>query len=260
MKNYWLNKANNFVLGLIPIISIIILWQAIYSFKIIPGWLLPSPLDTIKILFSLFADGTLIRLIFVSTINVIPAFVLAVMIALILGVLIGLNKTISKMFFPMLAALNAVPSLAWIPLIIIFLGFSRETVWAVIFISSFMKMIFNVITGIKNVNQNWVLSALNVGLNRLEIIWKIIIPGSMPYIITGLRLGFGSAWRSLIGAEMLVMTVGGLGKFIWMSQWYFDFSKVIIGITIIALIGVIIEILIFGKWEKSMLKNRGLYK
>ena len=73
----------------------------------------------------------------------------------------------------------------------------------------------------------------------------------------GLRLGFGSAWRSLVGAEMLVVTLGGLGKFIWMAQWYFDFDKVMAGIVLIGLISILVEQLVLGRLEKNILQKWG---
>jgi ABC-type nitrate/sulfonate/bicarbonate transport system permease component len=191
--------------------------------------------------------------------NIVPAFVCAVFAALILGTFVGINKTFSKMFLPFLSSIYLVPSLAWLPLIILFLGFSQQSIWTMVFISSFVRIIYNVIAGVRGVNVNWLLAAKNFELTRFETIVRIILPGALPQIISGIRVGFGSAWRSLIGAEMLVVSAGGLGKYIWMSQWDFKFEQVFAGIFIIAIIGIVAEEFIFKRVEKMTLEKWGLF-
>ncbi|NCP72073.1 ABC transporter permease [archaeon] len=255
---YIKNKnIKNILLGSIPFVFLIVLWQLIYVFQWVPHWMLPSPLLVLKEFYKLLIDGTLFRLLFISMKNAIPAFILALITSILLGILIGVNKTFRKIISPFLGAIYLVPSLAWIPFIILFFGFTRETIWIVIFISAFMKMIYSTISGVRNVNPNWILAAKNIGLSKFKIILKVILPGALPEIMTGIRLGFGSAWRSLVGAEMLISIFGGLGKFIWTAQWTFSFDKVLIGIFLIAIIGLIMEELVFKKIEKATLVKWG---
>ncbi len=250
-------KIRNVLLGFIPFAVLLLAWVLAYIFSWVPHWMLPSPLDVLLGFIVLIKNGTLLKLILISIFNLIPPFLLALVFAIIFGVLIGTNWKLKKIFSPFLGAIYLVPSLAWIPFIILFLGFTRETIWAAVFISSFMKIIYNVIDGVRAVNPNWILAAKNIGLNKFKIIVKIILPGSLPQIITGIRLGFGSAWRSLIGVEMLVVTLGGLGRFIWNAQWTFSFDKVLIGILLIALIGLIMEEFVFKKIEKRINNRLG---
>ncbi len=253
-------KIKDIAFALIPFISLLLIWIIISHLGIVPNWLLPSPIKTLSTFFKLLLDGTIFNLLLLSSLNAIPPFILALIVSITLGMLIGINQTTRKILFPFLSFIYPIPSLAWLPFIILFLGFTRQTIWCVIFISSFMKMIYNVISGVRNINKNWILAARNFGLNKTEIAFNVIIPGALPQILTGMRMGFGSAWRSLIGAEMLVSSLGGLGTFIWMSQWFFNFEKVIVGILIIALIGIIIEKFIFKKIEKITLEKWGFIK
>jgi NitT/TauT family transport system permease protein len=119
-------------------------------------------------------------------------------------------------------------------------------------------MIYSVIGGVRDINHNWLLVAQNLELNKFKTITKVILPGALPQILSGVRIGFGSAWRSLIGAEMLMVTAGGLGKYIWMSQWAFKFDQVFSGVIVIALVGVLAEQIIFKKIEKITLVRWGL--
>lgn len=248
----------NFILGVSLFAAILIVWQLLTVFQIIPPWLLPSPNETFLSFLELVKNGTLLKLLLNSILNIIPAFILSLVISLALGIFIGINNVFRRMCMPFLAAINSVPSLAWLPLIILFLGFTRQTIWTVIFISSFIKMIYSVIGGVRDVNPNWLLVAQNLGLNKFETIIKVILPGALPQILSGMRIGFGSAWRSLIGAEMLVVTAGGLGKYIWMSQWTFKFDQVLSGIIVIALVGILAEQIIFKKIEQVTLVKWGL--
>lgn len=116
-------------------------------------------------------------------------------------------------------------------------------------------MIYSVISGVRNIKPNWIFAAKNIGLSQSKIIFKVILPGALPEIMTGIRLGFGSAWRSLVGVEMLVVTFGGLGKFIWNAQWAFSFDKVLIGIFVIAIIGLVMEEFVFKRIEKLTIER-----
>ena len=212
-------QIENFLLGASLFVAVLVVWQLLNIIQMILVWLLPSPGETLSAFLRIVQSGILTELLLNSFLNIFPAFILSLVVSLVLGVFIGTNTIFRRMSMPFLAAINSVPSLAWLPLIILFLGFTRETIWAVIFISSFIKMIYGVIGGVRDINYNWLLVARNLELNMFETITKVILPGALPQILNGIRIGFGSAWRSLIGAEMLMVTAGGLGKYIWMSQW-----------------------------------------
>lgn len=247
-------------LGAIPFIVIVTTWYLLYSYQVFPQWVIPSPGQTISTLINLIQDGTITHLVLISLINIIPAFLLAGVLAVLLGTAIGIDTTIRKIFSPFISALYPIPSVTWLPLVILFFGFTREAIWIVVFISAFLRIIYNVIDGVRAINQNWLLAGKNVGLNRFEIIFSVVIPGALPSIITGLRLGFASAWRSLIATEMLVSSLGGLGKFIWYSQWTFSFDKVISGIIVIAIIGIGVEMLVFRPIERRTLIRWGVMR
>jgi len=251
-------RIKDFILSISSFVFLIIIWQILNACQIIPAWVLPSPNETLVTFLELVGNGMLAKLLINSFLNIFPAFILSMAASLLLGVLIGINSVFRRIFLPFLAAMNSVPSLAWLPLIILFFGFTRQSIWTVVFISSFLKIIYSVVGGVRDVNQNWILVAQNLGLKKFETVIKVILPGALPQILNGLRLGFGSAWRSLIGAEMLVVTAGGLGKYIWMSQWTFKFDQVISGVVAIALIGILMEQLVFKRIERTTLVRWGM--
>lgn len=254
----YINK--NILLGVVPFLLVAGAWSLISHFAIVPRWIIPSPMATLYQFWELMASGELIKLAWVSLQSAMAGFILAATVAIVLGIIVGIYPTARKMFMPFFSAVYIVPSLAWLPLIVIIFGFSRSAIICLIFMSSFKKIIYSVINGVRSVNISWILAGRNIGLSRGEVIYKIIFPASLPHIITGLRLGFGSAWKSLVGAEMLVAGTNGLGRFIWNAQWFFAFDQVFAGIITIALIGVLVEQLVFRPLEDKILVRWGFVK
>lgn len=242
----------------IPPLFVFILWSVVVYFNLMPNWFLPSPLKVFQAFKVLVKDGTIVKIITDTMLNIIPPYLLAVVTSVVFGILIGASTVLRKIFFPFISTLYPIPSLAWLPFIIIIFGFTRQSVWILLFISSFLKMIYNMIAGVRNMNTIWILVAKNLGLNKWQIILKVIIPGALPNIITGMRIGFGAIWRSVIGTEMLVTGAGGLGKFIWTAQWTYSFDKVLVGILLIAIIGLTIELVVFKKIEAFTLEKWGV--
>jgi ABC-type nitrate/sulfonate/bicarbonate transport system permease component len=251
-------RLRNFFLPLLLLALILLIWQIFTYTEIIPKWFLSSPAETLHTFWGLITSGTLLKLLLYSFANLWPAFLLALVFSLIFGVILGVSNSARQMFQPFLAGLMVLPTLAWLPLVIIFLGFTRQSIWTVIFISGSVKMIYSVSGAVRGLNPNWLLVAENMGLSRIETIFKVILPGALPQILSGVRIGFGSAWRSLIGAEMLMIAAGGLGKYIWMSQWAFKFDQVLSGVITIAAVGILMEQLVFKRIERAVLVRWGL--
>jgi ABC-type nitrate/sulfonate/bicarbonate transport system permease component len=248
------------VLASIPFLFLFLLWYMAVYYNWMPNWFLPSPGKVVQTFWTLLINGTMLKIIIDTVLNLLPPYLFAVVISIVFGILIGTNTTFRKIFFPSISTLYPIPSLAWLPFIIIIVGFNRQSVWLLLFISSFLKMIYNMIEGVRNLNPIWILVARNLGLSKLQIIFKVIIPGALPSTITGMRIGFGAIWRSVIGAEMLVIGAGGLGKFIWTAQWTYSFDKVLVGILLIAIIGLTIEMVVFKKIEAVTLERWGVVR
>jgi len=245
-------------LGSIPFLSILGIWFLSIYFQWMPKWFLPSPQKVLETFIDLCNDGILFRITADSILNLVPPFILATVLSLIFGVLIGTSATMRHIFFPFIATLYPIPSIVWLPFIIILFGFTKEAVWVLLLISTSLKMVYNMIGGVRNVNHIWIMVAKNLGLNKIQIIFKVIIPGALPDIIIAMRIGFGSIWRSAVAAEMLVSGAGGLGRFIWNAQWAFSFEKIFVGVILIAIIGLIIETLFFKKIEVATLEKWGV--
>lgn len=244
-----MQRTRDALLYCVPFLLILIAWQLFRTFEIIPPWILPSPSETAIAFGSLVLDGTMLRLVATSAGHMIPAFVLSSITAIFVGLLVGLSSTWRKMLMPMLSVIYIVPTLAWLPLIVLFLGFTRSSIFVIVFLATFPKVVYPAIAGVQSINRTWILAGRNLGLTSFGVILKIVLPGALPYLVVGARLGFGSAWRSLIGAEMLVASLGGLGRFIWLAQWNYSFDRVLAGITVMIIVGLVAEQWLFRRAE-----------
>lgn len=257
MKSTVRQKIRKAFFAGLPFFVLIILWSFAAYFRWIASWFLPSPLAVLDSFRDMLGGGVVLKIVAESALQLIPPYLLAIVASVIFGILIGVNRTARDILFPFISTLYPIPSLAWLPFIIIIFGFTMEAVWVLLFSTTFLKMIYNMIIGVRSVNPIWILAAQNLGLSRTQIIFEVIIPGAFPNIITGMRIGFASVWRSAIEAGMLISSVGGLGRFMWTAQWTFDFSKVFVGIILIAVIGFSVEFVVFKKLEKLTLEKWG---
>lgn len=251
-------RSRNFILGAAPFILFIIAWDLAVRFGWLPNWIIAPPLQVIKALANMVQDGTLLRLLYSSMLNIMPAYFIAMLVATVGGILCGMNATAAKIIRPILSSFHTIPSIAWLPLIVLFLGLTRTSIWVLIIIATFSRSIYIVISGVETIRKEWLLVAKNLNLNPFQTVIYVVVPAASTQILAGMRSGFGSAWRTLIGAEMLVTSMGGLGKYIWYAQWYYEFDRVIAGIVVIAVIGITVEQLIFNPLEKITVQRWGM--
>lgn len=247
-------------LGAVPFVGLLLLWWTIWYWAIIPRWLIVSPHDAVQTLFDLATDGLLIKLLASSLINATVAFSSALVVALAVGTLIGLSPTAKRIWMPFLSFVYPVPGLAWLPLVIMIFGFSRVSIWIIVGLAAFFRIVFAVINGIRGVSQVYLWTAQNLGYTKWGILSKIILPAALPSIMSGVRIGFGSAWRSLIGAEIIVPLAGGLGSYIAQSQSQFRLDQVVAGILVISFVSYATEKLLFERLEERILVRYGLVR
>lgn len=248
------------ILGLLPLVVLSIAWEIVTDLNWVPRWILASPAEVWRVIERLVSQGLLWRLLGISLSNIAVAFSLAAVLSLSLAVLIGLNRPARLIFLPTLSFLYPIPTLAWLPIIIIIFGFSQLTIWIVVALSAFFKMVFIFANGVRGVDRQLIWAAQNMGYRGGVLIFKIILPAALPAILAGLRSGFGSAWRSLIGAELFVPLAGGLGAYIADSLSVFRFDQILAGVLIIALISYLFERLLFEPIENRVLIKYGMIR
>jgi NitT/TauT family transport system permease protein len=233
-------------------------WSGIFSDLIFPG------LDQIFLaLIESLKDGTLIIQIGFSLSVIIQGLFLATAAALFLALAAYFSNTAAGLIETLTALAHPLPGIALMPLILIWFGSGKTAILIVIIHSVLWPLILNLITGFNSIPEIYTLIAENYRLNKLEFMFKILIPASLPYFISGLKIAWARSWRALISAEMLfgaINSLGGLGWYIFQRRVFFDLPGVFAGIIVIIVIGVTVEDFIFKKLETKTVKKWGMLK
>ncbi|MGA1621552.1 MAG: nitrate ABC transporter permease [Synechocystis sp.] len=175
----------------------------------------------------------------ISLRRVAIGYIAASVVAVPLGILIGISPVARKGFNPYIQLLKPISPLAWLPLGLYILRDSEQTGVFIIFISSIWPTLINTAFGVANVNQDYLDVSKTLGASRLRTIFKIIIPAALPNILSGLRISMGIAWLVIVAAEMLLGT--GLGYFIWNEWNNLYIPNILVAIFIIGLVGLILD-------------------
>ncbi|MCS7060677.1 MAG: ABC transporter permease [Anaerolineae bacterium] len=171
---------------------------------------LPSPTQVLHTAAELAAGGDLTRHVSASIGRVLSGFIIGASLALLVAVAVGLSKTVERAFDPTLQAVRNVPSLAWVPFLLLWMGIGETPRITLIAIGAFFPVYVNLVSGIRNVDRKLVEVGYVFGLSRADLVRRIIVPAALPYLLTGLRVGLGQAWLFLVAAE-LIASVSGLG-------------------------------------------------
>jgi nitrate/nitrite transport system permease protein len=189
----------------------------------------------------------------ISLRRVATGYILASLVAVPLGILIGISPIAYKAFNPYVQLLKPVSPLAWLPLGLYILRDSEQTGIFIIFISSIWPTLINTAFGVASVDQDYLDVANTLGASRLRTIFKVIVPAALPNIVSGLRISMGIAWLVIVAAEMLLGT--GLGYFIWNEWNNLSIPNILVAIFIIGLVGLLLDS-VFAALEKFVAFGR----
>jgi len=172
--------------------------------------------------------------------RVLAGFLLAVAVGIPAGFLIGANKTFEQAWLPLIAILRPVSPLAWLPIgLLIFRAVDPSAIF-VIFITSIWPMILNTAAGVKAIPQDYLNVARVLNFNRREMVTKIYVPATLPYMLTGMQLSLSTAWMVIVAAEMLTGGIG-IGFYIWDEWNNLSVPSIIVAIVIIGCVGILLE-------------------
>lgn len=241
---------------------LIIVWELIYKLNVEylgvwKAYSFPSPVDVTKTLLNLIEDNTLGIAILASLKRVSVGYLIATFIGLILGIIIVKFKYIDENLKPLILGLQTLPSICWLPFAILWYGLNESSIIFVIVIGSTFSIAIAVESSIKNINPIYVKAAKTLGAKGSKVYLDVILPASLPGILSGLKQGWSFAWRALMAGEMLSATIG-LGQVLMMGRDLSDISQVMAIMLVIIILGLIVEKLIFGKIEEHIRTRWGL--
>ena len=236
---------------------IIILWQSIDSANIWPDNIFPSPVEVVEDLAYGVSDGSLLYGIGTSLLRLIIGLTIAIAGGMVLGIFMARVETVNQTIGSLVLGLQSIPSIAWVPLAILWFGLTDSGIIFVTAIGAIFAVTINTYTGVKNINPYYIEAARNMGAKGSQLITSILIPAAFPYMISGFKQGWAFAWRGVIGAELLFSFLG-LGFLLNVGRQLNDISQVIAIMIVIMGIGVLVDGFIFKKIENKVMTRWGL--
>ncbi|MBN2468388.1 MAG: ABC transporter permease [Deltaproteobacteria bacterium] len=221
--------------GLVPIIIFLGIWEISVRLHITPGHFFLPPFSSIlQESYDLIVSGVLVVHYLKSFLRVIIGFLTGSIAGLIVGIFMGWKETVNRAFHPIFSLLYPIPALGWLPILMIWFGIGELLPIAIIFICSFFPVLYNTITGIKSVNQDYIKAAQTLGASKKTILASILLPLALPNIFTGLRLEAGMAWRVVIAAEMVAIPTG-IGALLMKAQSLIRIDIIIVCLMVLSL-------------------------
>lgn len=234
-----------------------VIWEALSLMHIWDDFIFPSPVNVIKDLVAGIGEGTYITAILISMKRIAIGFGLAMAGGVGLGLLLGRSKLAEDTIGTLVLGLQTLPSICWLPLALLWFGLNEKAIIFIIIIGSMLSISIATMSGIKNIHPLYLRAAQTFGAKGYKLYSKVIIPASIPSIITGLKQGWSFAWRSLMAGELLYISLG-LGHILMMGRELNDINQVVSAMLIIMLIAMVIDRLIFSRLETMVYKRWGL--
>ena len=238
-------------------VLIIVVWQGIDSADIWPDNIFPSPIEVGEDLLFGISDGSLFYGIATSMWRLIIGLAIAIGGGMLLGIFMSRVETVNQTIGSLVLGLQSIPSVAWVPLAILWFGLSDAGIVFVTAIGAIFAVTINTYTGVKNINPSFIEAARNMGAKGSQLVTTILIPAAFPYMITGFKQGWAFAWRGVIGAELLFSFLG-LGFLLNVGRQLNDVSQVIAMMLVIMGIGILIDGFVFKKIEDKVMTKWGL--
>jgi NitT/TauT family transport system permease protein len=241
-----------------PFLVVGVLWELVAHLGIFPPRLFPPLEQVASAFYRLTVEGILPHHALDTVIRLLTGFALAAVAGVSVGIAMGRSRLAEDVMLPLVSIGAPIPGIAYAPLFLLWFGLGNmSTVLLVAFVSAF-PIIFNTWTGVKAVKEIWVRSAQAMGADDRRLFRRVILPGALPYILTGLRLGLAQAWRILVGVEMLAAVPWGLGWLIFGAREFLNTDVILAGVAVIGMIGLALEKLVFQRIEEFTVVRWGM--
>lgn len=247
-------RHRSLALSLASVLSVLVIWYLITALKIVPSLFLPSPQAVwqkfLEVSQQGFMKATLWQHLAASISRVLLALVAAIAIGVPLGLWMGLNKWVRAVLDPLVELLRPIQPLAYLPLLVIWFGIGETTKVLLIFFSILAPVIISSTHGVLSHQLNRERAALSLGASQSQVFWHVILPTALPHILTGIRIGLGVGWSTLVASE-LVAADRGIGFMVQSAAQFLITDTVVLGIIVIAIVAVSFEL--FLRWLQKQL-------
>ena len=259
-ESRWSRSWNAFWPKVAAIGLLVAVWQILYWSHWKKPYLLRSPREVWAVLWHDLGTAKQWDAIGTTIQRALIGFLLALAVGALVGLAVTASKHLRSAIGSLLAGLQTMPSIAWFPLAILLLGLTEDSIRFVVVIGAAPAIANGVISGIDSSPPLLRRAGRSMGASRVAMYRDFLLPGAMPSLVSGLKLGWAFAWRSLIAGELLVMIPGhqSIGLRLEHARELSDGARVIASMIVIALIGILMDSLVLSRLERRVLRTRGL--
>jgi NitT/TauT family transport system permease protein len=232
-------RYESLIIGAGSVFAFLAVWQFVTFRRIVPELFLPGPTDIATAFGAYVAKGQIWPDIWISGQELVYGFFLSIIIGLPLGILMGWYRRINMALDPFVTFFYTIPRIALTPLLIIWFGIGINSKIAVVFLGAIFAIVINTAAGVRNLDPSLIKAARSFGASDAQLFRTVVVPGSVPFILTGLRLGLGHALTGVVVGELVAAQLG-VGLMMATAGATFQTSKVFVGIMIIATAGMLL--------------------
>jgi len=245
----------------VAVVLVVLVWQVLVWAKVTDDYKLPPPSAVWDSLTDMWLQGTLLEVIWTSVSRGLLGFVMAVAIGTPLGLLVARVKVVRAAIGPILSGLQSLPSVAWVPPAVLWLGLNNSMMYAVILLGAVPSIANGLVAGIDQIPPLFLRAGRTLGATGLRAARHVVMPAALPGYLAGLKQGWAFSWRSLMAAEIIATSPDlgvGLGQLLENGRTNSSMSQVFLAILLILLVGIAVDLLIFSPLERRVLRGRGL--
>ncbi|WP_282793029.1 ABC transporter permease [Streptomyces sp. CC224B] len=243
------------------VLLVLVVWQVLVWAEVTDSYKLPSPGAVWQEVETAWLQGTLLDYIWTSVSRGMFGFLLALLIGTPLGLVVARVRFVRAAIGPVLSGLQSLPSVAWVPPAVIWLGLNDKMMYAVILLGAVPSIANGLVSGVDQVPPLFLRAGRTLGATGLRGTWHIVMPAALPGYLAGLKQGWAFSWRSLMAAEIIAQSPDlgmGLGQLLEAGRTNSSMSQVFLAILLILVVGIAIDLLIFSPLERWVLRSRGL--
>jgi NitT/TauT family transport system permease protein len=246
---------------IVVLVLIALVWQVLWAAAIWPEFKLPAPAVVWDQIWSRVLNGEIAEFLWVSVHRAVIGFVIAVLVAIPLGLLISNFSLVRRGIGPIVSGLQSLPSVAWVPAAVLWFGLTDASIYFVVLLGAVPSIANGLVSGMDQIPPILPRVGKVLGAGRLASARHILLPAALPGFLAGLKQGWAFSWRSLMAAELIATSPqlgAGLGQFLHNGSALSDMSMVMAAIILILFVGIGIELLVFRPLERAVLRARGL--
>ncbi len=240
-----------------PFTALLVLWAVLVPYFDVNPRLFPQLASVLRAGIESIQDGSLIQHIGASLLRVAVGTVLALLVAIPLGVAMGVSPVVSSFLTPLFRFFSVLAGIAWIPIATLWFGYGFGAITFVIFNAVFFIVTYNTLLGVSTIPLHVRNAAASLGAGRWAMLTEVLLPGALPNIVTGIRTGLGFAWRGLIAAEMIATNVG-LGYMLFVARDFYKTEVIVLGMVVIGVLWLLLDRLLLAPIERRTIERWGM--